>query len=79
MCFSERVSLSLSIVSILLSVSSVYFRLDRYEILPIVVYSIMEITQYFQYRVIDRCDNKWNTRLTHFTWILQWIQPLLWN
>jgi len=39
----------------------------------------MEITQYLQYKVINQCDNKINQNLTKFTWILQWIQPLMWN
>tara|TARA_A100001388_G_C28640250_1_gene436716 strand:+ start:225 stop:779 length:555 start_codon:yes stop_codon:yes gene_type:complete len=39
----------------------------------------MEITQYLQYKVVDQCDNKINQYLTMFTWVLEWIQPLMWN
>ena len=42
-------------------------------------YTIMEVTQYLQYQVINQCDNEINKNLTKFTWILEWIQPLMWN
>lgn len=79
MCFSQQISFVLSIVSILSTAMGIYVGFDIYSIIPYIIYSIMEITQYLQYRVINDCKNKWNVRLTYFTWILQWIQPLMWN
>lgn len=79
MCFSEQWSRNLSILGI--AISS-YRYANNYSILslfPTCFYTIMEITQYLQYQVIDQCDNKINQYLTMFTWVLQWIQPLMWN
>ena len=79
MCFSEKWSLNLSILGFLLTSYRVY---NNYSVTAIIVslfYTIMELTQYFQYKVINQCDNKVNQNLTKFTWFLEWIQPLMWN
>ncbi len=79
MCFSEEWSRNLSILGI--AISS-YRYANNYSILaqiPTCFYTIMEITQYLQYKVVDQCDNKINQYLTMFTWVLEWIQPLMWN
>ena len=79
MCFSEQWSRNLSILGI--AISS-YRYANNYSILaliPTCFYTVMEITQYLQYQVVDQCDNKMNQYLTMFTWVLEWIQPLMWN
>ncbi len=79
MCFSEQTSLTLSIIGILLSAYRIYYKYPMVAIVPAVFYTCMEITQYCQYKVIDKCDSKINQNLTKFTWLLEWIQPLMWN
>jgi len=79
MCFSEKWSLGFSILGGLISLYRIYNKYLLVAILLPVFYTIMEITQYYQYKVIDQCDNLINQNLTKFTWVLQWIQPLLWN
>jgi len=79
MCFSEKWSLNLSIFGILLTSYRIFNKYSIVSLVPTVLYTIMEITQYLQYKVINQCDNKINQNLTKFTWILQWIQPLMWN
>jgi len=79
MCFSENWSLGLGIAGGLITSYRTYFEYPIISILIPIFYTIMEITQYYQYTVIDKCDNVFNQNLTKFTWFLQWIQPLLWN
>lgn len=79
MCFSERWSLNLSILGSLLTIYRIYYKYPMVAIVPTFFYTIMEVTQYLQYQVINQCDNEINKNLTKFTWILEWIQPLMWN
>ena len=79
MCFSEQWSLNLSILGLLLTSFRIYNKYPIYSVIIALFYTIMELTQYFQYKVIDQCDNKINQNLTKFTWFLEWIQPLMWN
>ena len=79
MCFSEKWSLNLSIIGILLTIYRIFYKYPLVALIPTILYTVMEITQYLQYKVINKCDNKINQNLTKFTWILQWIQPLMWN
>lgn len=79
MCFSQQWSLNLSILGIVISTYRYLNNYSTIALVPTVFYTIMEITQYLQYSVIDQCDNKFNQYLTMFTWILEWIQPLMWN
>ena len=39
----------------------------------------MEIIQYFQYKVIDQCNNKWNKFLTQLGYLHICFQPLFFN
>ena len=39
----------------------------------------MEILQYFQYKVIDQCNNKWNKFLTQLGYLHICFQPLFFN
>jgi len=79
MCFSEKWSFNLSIIGILLIIYRIFYKYPLVALIPVILYTIMEITQYLQYKVINQCDSKVNQNLTKFTWILQWIQPLMWN
>ena len=74
MCFSQNMSLSVGIFGIL---SSIYFlKLNIYAAIGIFYFSLMEIIQYFQYKVIDQCDNKYNKLLTKIGYIHICFQPL---
>tara|TARA_Y100000768_G_scaffold178510_1_gene133676 strand:+ start:2145 stop:2810 length:666 start_codon:yes stop_codon:yes gene_type:complete len=79
MCFSENISLGLSILGLSLLSYRIYNGYKWTSICLILFYTIMEITQYLQYKVINKCNNKINIWLTKFSWILLWIQPLMWN
>ena len=58
MCFSESISLAIGITGIL---SSLYFyNKNIYASIGIWYFSLMEILQYFQYKVIDQCNNNYN-------------------
>lgn len=79
MCFSEKWSLNLSILGILITIYRIYNKYPITSIVPITAFTIMEIVQYLQYKVIDQCDNKTNQNLTKFSWALEWGLPLMWN
>ncbi len=79
MCFSEKWSLGFGTFGGVIALYRIYNKYSLVSILIPVFYTIMEATQYYQYKVIDQCDNPVNQNLTKFTWVLQWIQPLLWN
>tara|TARA_B110000008_G_C16802141_1_gene497199 strand:+ start:136 stop:828 length:693 start_codon:yes stop_codon:yes gene_type:complete len=79
MCFSENWSLSFGIAGVAISIYRIIYKYKLIAILIPIFYTIMEFTQYFQYKVINKCDNLINQNLTKFTWFLEWIQPLLWN
>ena len=58
MCFSENMSLIIGLSGL---ASGVYFsQKNSYAAIGIAYFSLMEIIQYFQYKVIDQCNNKWN-------------------
>ncbi len=80
MCFNKETSLFFAIMSTMVVIYKLCTsRLDDVLLIPTFLYTVMEITQYYQYKVIDQCSNKQNVYLTYFTWILEWIQPLMWN
>jgi len=79
MCFSETWSRNLTILGIAITSYRVLNKYSAISLVPSAFYTLMELTQYLQYKVIDQCDNSINQYLTMFTWILQWIQPLMWN
>ena len=63
MCFSENMSLIIGIVGLL---SSFYFFYKNiYASIGIGYFSLMEILQFFQYKVINQCNNKHNKFLTN--------------
>jgi len=77
MCFSENLSLAFGIFGI---VSSVYFYpKNKYASIGIGYFALMEILQYFQYKVIDQCDNDYNKFLTDLGYVHICFQPLFFN
>jgi len=79
MCFSEQWSRNLSILGIGLTTYRYMNNYSWIAMVPSSFYTIMEVTQYLQYKVIDDCENIINQYLTLFSWILVWVQPLMWN
>ena len=77
MCFSEHMSLAIGITGIL---SSLYFyNKNIYASIGIGYFALMEIIQFFQYKVINQCNNKYNTFLTNLGYIHICFQPLFFN
>ncbi len=77
MCFSENMSLIIGLSGL---ASGVYFaQKNSYAAIGIAYFSLMEIIQYFQYKVIDQCNNKWNKFLTQLGYLHICFQPLFFN
>ena len=69
MCFSEQWSRNLSILGIGLTTYRYMNNYSWIAMVPSCFYTIMEVTQYLQYKVIDDCENIINQYLTLFSWI----------
>lgn len=77
MCFSENMSLAIGVTGI---VSSLYFyNKNIYASIGIGYLALMEILQYFQYKVINECNNDYNKLLTNLGYIHICFQPLFFN
>ena len=77
MCFSENMSLAIGTIGIL---SSVYFyNKNIYASIGIGYFALMEIIQFFQYRVLNQCNNNYNKFLTILGYIHICFQPLFVN
>ena len=77
MCFSENMSLTISIIGF---ASSIYFiKINMFAAIGIFYFSLMELIQFFQYKVIDECDNNYNKLLTRIGYLHICFQPLFFN
>jgi len=77
MCFSENMSLTIGSIGLL---ASLYlYNINVYASIGIGYFSLMEIIQYFQYKVINQCDNEYNKFLTNLGYIHICFQPLFIN
>ena len=77
MCFSENISLTIGLIGIL---SSVYFyNKSIYASIGIGYFALMEIIQFFQYKVINQCKNDYNKFLTVIGYIHICFQPFFIN
>ena len=77
MCFSENISLAIGIIGIL---SSLYFyKKNIYASIGIGYFALMEIIQFFQYKVINQCNNDYNKFLTNLGYIHICFQPFFFN
>lgn len=76
MCFSEQMSLAIGMTGIL--ASAYFYPKNKYASIGIGYFALMEILQYFQYRVIDRCNDD-NNFLTTLGYIHICFQPLFFN
>jgi len=77
MCFSKNGSLTIGLIGILFSIY--FYKINIYASIGIGYFALMEIIQYFQYDVIDECDNKYNKLLTNIGYIHICFQPVFFN
>ena len=77
MCFSESISLYIGSVGLLASLY--FFPKNHYAAIGIGYFALMEILQYFQYKVINQCDNPVNKVLTKLGYVHISFQPLFFN
>ena len=77
MCFSENISLAFGLTGL---ISTAYFYSKNfYAAIGIFYFSLMEILQYFQYKVINQCNNNYNKFLTKLGYLHICFQPLFFN
>lgn len=77
MCFSQPMSLTIGLGGVL---AGLYiFSLNKYAGIGLIYFSLMEIIQFFQYGVIDKCDDPWNKFLTNLGYLHICFQPLFFN
>ena len=79
MCFSERISLVIGVTGIAASLFIYARTKNAYACIGLGYFALMEIIQYFQYKVIDQCNNKTNRYLTMLGYIHICFQPLFFN
>lgn len=77
MCFTKNMSLLIGITGILVGLH--FYKQNKYASIGITYFSLMEIIQFFQYRVIDECDNPENIFLTNLGYLHICFQPLFFN
>lgn len=77
MCFSKNISLLIGVIGLLSS--SYLYKKNIYASIGIGYFALMEILQYFQYKVINQCNNKNNKFLTNIGYIHICFQPLFFN
>lgn len=78
MCFNQELSLFFGLVGV---GASYYFYKKKYIFASISIFyfSLMEFIQFFQYTVIDQCNNKVNKILTIIGYIHICFQPIFFN
>ena len=77
MCFSENTSFAVGLTGLLFS--AYFYTKNKYASIGIGYFSLMEIIQYFQYKVINQCNNAENKFLTNLGYIHICFQPFFFN
>lgn len=77
MCFSGNISLTIGLTGIFAAIY--FFDKNIYASIGIFYFSLMEILQFFQYKVINECNNKYNKFLTNLGYIHICFQPFFFN
>ena len=77
MCFSAKMSLLIGIFGLL--ASAYFYKQSRYASIGIGYFALMEILQFFQYGVINQCDNPINKYLTDIGYLHICFQPVFIN
>ena len=71
-------SLAIGLGGILLGVYF-YLFVNKYAGIGVGYFALMEVIQFLQYSVIDKCDDPWNKFLTNLGYLHICFQPLFWN
>ncbi len=77
MCFSENISLAIGVSGLI--AGSYFYNKNKYAGIGILYFSLMEIIQFFQYKVINKCNNKYNKWLTILGYVHICFQPMFFN
>jgi hypothetical protein len=77
MCFSENISLAIGLIG--LFAGAYFYTKNKYAGIGIAYFALMEIIQFFQYKVINKCNNKYNKWLTVLGYIHICFQPMFFN
>lgn len=77
MCFNAPMSLSVGLLGIFAGIY--FYKKNKYIGIGIFYFGIMEILQFLQYQVIDKCESKMNKFLTTLGYIHICFQPLFIN
>jgi hypothetical protein len=77
MCFSENMSLAIGLSGICFGIY--FYDKNLYASIGILYFALMEIIQFFQYKVINKCNNKYNKFLTYLGYIHICFQPVFFN
>jgi len=79
MCWSKEASLFFAIAGGCLLIKKRMDGAEWIEILPLTLYVMMELLQFRQYDTVNDCRNKENVTLTKLSYVLVWLQPVVWN
>lgn len=79
MCFSESISLLIGVCGLLSSAYFYIYLMNIYASIGIGYFALMEIIQFFQYRVINQCKNPYNQFLTILGYLHICFQPVFVN
>jgi uncharacterized protein DUF5765 len=80
MCWSKGSSFAIAVAgSLLLAAKIALNNVPLLTLLPLTLYVLMEVLQYFQYDELDKCSSTKNKKLTQFAYVLIWLQPVIWN
>tara|TARA_B100001989_G_C24394457_1_gene390912 strand:+ start:127 stop:804 length:678 start_codon:yes stop_codon:yes gene_type:complete len=77
MCYSPQLSLLFGVIGLLSSFN--LYNKNIYASIGIGYFALMEILQYYQYKVIDQCDNNYNKFLTNIGYLHICFQPVFVN
>ena len=67
MCYSPQLSLLFGVIGLLSSFN--LYNKNIYASIGIGYFALMEILQYYQYKVIDQCDNNYNKFLKNIGYL----------
>lgn len=79
MCFSEKMSLTIGLTGLIAASFLVLQKKAYAAAIGISYFALMEMIQYFQYKVINQCANPWNKFLTQLGYAHICFQPLFFN
>lgn len=79
MCWSKQASGTLAILGLGILYKRYTAGQDWTSLVPLILYIVMEALQWKQYDTIDKCDNPENKSLSKLSYVLIWLQPIVWN